>query len=93
MESDEEQEYEHKGETEQNFSFFNATYKKHVSSGCVQCTENGVHGSSVPLMPNIHSIERICGIEIPGIWYWRRYNIKSVGQYQQDYSEETHNSS
>ena len=27
MEADEEQEYEHKGETEQNFSLFNATYK------------------------------------------------------------------
>ena len=28
MEADEEQESEHKGETEQNFSLFNATYKK-----------------------------------------------------------------
>ena len=27
MEADEEQEYEHKGETEQNFSLFHATYK------------------------------------------------------------------
>ena len=27
MEADKEKEYEHKGETEQNFSLFNATYK------------------------------------------------------------------
>ena len=66
MEADKEKEYECRDETEQNFLLFNITYKNVLAMvACnVQKMECMVHQCH---KWKTYSIERICGIEIPGM--------------------------
>ena len=66
MEADKEQDYECRDEIEQNFSLFNITYKNMLAMVVcdVQKMECMVHQCH---KCKTYSIERICGIEIPGM--------------------------